>query len=71
MAQIFSGLYEHAGHIVPYVCIVKVGKATEQSRPGNRGKRDSQVLLMRFLNRVFYDAPMSPFELELYHQIKK
>lgn len=50
--------------------IVKVGKPSERSRPGNRGKRDSQMLLMRFLNRVHFDAPMAPLELEMYHQIK-
>jgi len=50
--------------------VVKVGKPTERSRPGNRGKRDSQMLLMRFLNRVHHDSPMAPAELEMYHQIK-
>ena len=28
------------------------------------------MLLMRFLNRVHFDAPMAPAELEMYHQIK-
>ena len=41
-----------------------------QRRPGNRGKRDSQMLLMRFLNRVHYNMPMTPLELELHHQIR-
>jgi chitin synthase len=40
------------------------------TRPGNRGKRDSQMLLMRFLNRVHYNLPMTPMELELHHQIR-
>ena len=39
-------------------------------RPGNRGKRDSQMILMRFLNRVHYNLPMTPMELELHHQIR-
>ena len=39
-------------------------------RPGNRGKRDSQMVLMRFLNRVHYNMPMTPLELELHHQIR-
>lgn len=68
--KVYSGLYEHAGHIVPYVVLVKVGKPSERSKPGNRGKRDSQLIVMRFLNRIFFDAPMSPCELEIYHQIK-
>ncbi|KAI9184377.1 hypothetical protein H9P43_003430 [Blastocladiella emersonii ATCC 22665] len=70
MGKIYSGLYECQGHLVPYIVVVKVGKPSEASRPGNRGKRDSQMILMRFLNKVMFDAPMSPLELELYHQIK-
>ncbi|GAA6027812.1 hypothetical protein JCM8097_001730 [Rhodosporidiobolus ruineniae] len=70
MAKVYSGLHEAGGHIVPYIVIVKVGKPTERHRPGNRGKRDSQMLLMRFLNRVHFNSPMAPAELEMYHQIK-
>lgn len=69
--KVFSGLYEYEGNVVPYLVVVKVGKETEQriAKPGNRGKRDSQVLLMHFLNRVHHRAPMSPMELEMFHQI--
>ncbi|KAF9398540.1 hypothetical protein BGX21_007652 [Mortierella sp. AD011] len=70
MGKIYSGLYEHEGHVVPYIVVVKVGKPSERSRPGNRGKRDSQVILMKFLNKVHFDAPMCPLELEIYHQMK-
>jgi chitin synthase len=52
MGKVYSGLYECKGHVVPYLVIAKVGKPTERSRPGNRGKRDSQMLLMHFLNKV-------------------
>ena len=86
MGKVYSGLYECAGHVVPYLVVVKVGKPTERSRPGNRGKRDSQMVVMHFLNKVcfyaiswfidanavqvHYAAPMNPLELEMYHQIK-
>ncbi|KAL2159425.1 hypothetical protein VTH06DRAFT_2430 [Thermothelomyces fergusii] len=70
MGKVYSGLYEVQGHIVPFLVVVKVGKPSEVSRPGNRGKRDSQMILMRFLNRVHYNLPMSPLELEMYHQIR-
>ena len=50
--------------------IAKVGKPTERSKPGNRGKRDSQILLLHYLNRVHFDLPMSPLELEIYHQMR-
>ncbi|KIO21052.1 hypothetical protein M407DRAFT_29316 [Tulasnella calospora MUT 4182] len=68
--KIYSGLYEFEGHVVPYVVVVKVGKPSERSKPGNRGKRDSQILLLHYLNRVHFDAPMSPMELEIYHQMR-
>ncbi|KAG7097579.1 hypothetical protein E1B28_004916 [Marasmius oreades] len=68
--KVYSGLYEFEGHVVPYMVVVKVGKPTERSKPGNRGKRDSQILLMHYLNRVHFDAPMTPLELEIYHQMR-
>lgn len=69
--KVYSGLYEFEGNVVPYLVVVKVGKESEQSKskPGNRGKRDSQILLMSFLNRVHHRSPMSPLELEMFHQI--
>ncbi|ORY64876.1 chitin synthase [Pseudomassariella vexata] len=69
--KVYSGLYEFEGNVVPYMVVVKVGKESEQtkSKPGNRGKRDSQILLMSFLNRVHHRAPMNPLELEMFHQI--
>ena len=70
MGKVYSGLYEVQGHIVPFLVVVKIGKPSEVSRPGNRGKRDSQMILMRFLNRVHYNLAMSPLELEMYHQIR-
>ncbi|CAE6439835.1 unnamed protein product, partial [Rhizoctonia solani] len=68
--KVYSGLYEFEGHVVPYIVVVKTGKPTETSKPGNRGKRDSQILLLHYLNRVHFDAPMSPLQLEIYHQMR-
>ncbi|CAG8454713.1 848_t:CDS:10 [Ambispora gerdemannii] len=68
--KVYSGLYEYEGHVVPYIVVVKVGKPSEVSRPGNRGKRDSQIILMGFLNKVHFDLEMTPLELEIYHQMK-
>ena len=39
-------------------------------KPGNRGKRDSQLILMRFLNRVHFNLEMSPLELDLYYHLR-
>ncbi|ORX93498.1 hypothetical protein K493DRAFT_338238 [Basidiobolus meristosporus CBS 931.73] len=70
MAKVYTGLYECSGHAVPYLVVVKIGKPSERSRPGNRGKRDSQLILMQFFNKVHFNSEMSPLELEMYHQIK-
>ncbi|KAJ2656310.1 hypothetical protein IWW48_005101 [Coemansia sp. RSA 1200] len=70
VAKVYSGLYEYEGHVVPYLVVAKVGKPSEKSRPGNRGKRDSQMLLLHFLSRVHFEAPMSPLDLEIFHQMK-
>ena len=56
MGKVYSGLYECAGHVVAYLVVVKVGKPTERSRPGNRGKRDLQMVVMHFLNKVCFYA---------------
>lgn len=69
--KVYSGLYEYEGNVVPYIVVVKVGKQSEQgkSKPGNRGKRDSQILSLNFLNRVHHRSLMAPLELEMFHQI--
>jgi chitin synthase len=62
---------DHSELMYRYVVVVKVGKPGEDgSKAGNRGKRDSQVLLLQFLNRVHFDSAMSPLELEIYHQMR-
>ncbi|KAG0179881.1 hypothetical protein DFQ29_001534 [Apophysomyces sp. BC1021] len=68
--KVYSGLYQHEGHTVPYVVVVKVGKSTEHTKPGNRGKRDSQIICMNFLSKVHFDSEMTPLELEIYYNIK-
>ncbi|KAJ8322906.1 hypothetical protein O5D80_008429 [Batrachochytrium dendrobatidis] len=68
--KVYAGLYEINGHVVPFIVVVKVGKPSERGKPGNRGKRDSQMVLMQFLSRVHFNQSMSPLEIELYHQMK-
>ncbi|KAI3651199.1 hypothetical protein MP228_004680 [Amoeboaphelidium protococcarum] len=61
-AQIDCGVYNEQ---LPYIVVSKVGRPDERFKPGNRGKRDSQMLLLRLLSRMFYHQQMSPLELEL------
>ncbi|KAJ3417264.1 hypothetical protein HDV05_005720 [Chytridiales sp. JEL 0842] len=70
MAKVYSGHYSIHGKSVPYIVVVKVGTPKETSKPGNRGKRDTQLLIMRYLNKVHFDKEMNPLELEITRQMK-
>ncbi|KAF3037808.1 hypothetical protein E8E12_005944 [Didymella heteroderae] len=47
---------------VPYIVVIKVGRDDEQDspKPGNRGKRDSQLLAYNFFHYVNYRSMWSP-----------
>ncbi|KAJ1562713.1 hypothetical protein HK096_004855 [Nowakowskiella sp. JEL0078] len=72
MARIYSGLYQIAGHSVPFLVVVKVGAPGERVDPGYRGKRDSQLILLNFLSKVHPSSNigLNPLELEMYHNMK-
>ena len=54
------------------ILVIKVGGVGDKgaSKPGNRGKRDSQVILMNFLSRVMFDDRMSPLDYEIFRKIQ-
>lgn len=82
MAKIYSGFYDY-GHNsiiphekqqrVPMVLVVKCGTPAEAdaAKPGNRGKRDSQIVLMSFLQKVMFDERMTELEYEMFNGIWK
>jgi chitin synthase len=37
-------------------------------KPGNRGKRDSQLILMNFFSRVTYNDRMTPLDYDLFRK---
>lgn len=67
-ADIYSGLYKYnkSSRGLGIICIVKKGQVHETSKKGNRGKRDSQVILMSFFQHVFFHDRMTDLENELY-----
>ncbi len=71
MAKVFVGLYGSKGRSIPTVLIVKCGTQQEEasSKPGNRGKRDSQLILMNFLQRVIFNELMTPLEFDLFNKM--
>ncbi|KAL2914952.1 hypothetical protein HK105_205495 [Polyrhizophydium stewartii] len=68
MAKVYVAWYQHQDRVVPTILIVKCGTEAEATtaKPGNRGKRDSQMILMRFLQKVTLDEPMTPLEYDLF-----
>jgi chitin synthase len=79
MAKVFAGFYEYDDNTiekskqqrVPIVLVAKVGNPLEvgDAKPGNRGKRDSQIVLMAFLQRVMFDERMTTFEYVFFNSI--
>lgn len=75
MAKVYGGLYKYDNTTVspdkqqkvPVLLVVKCGTPAEiaSSKPGNRGKRDSQIILMSFLQSITYNDRMSPLEFEI------
>ena len=72
MARAHAGFYIVDKHRVPAVVVVKCGTPSEakSAKPGNRGKRDSQLLLMNFLSRVTFDDRMTPLDYDLFKKIQ-
>ena len=68
----YSGFYRCNGHRVPIITVVKCGAETEANtkKPGNRGKRDSQLVLMNFLSRVMFNHRMTPLDYTLFTAIR-
>ncbi|GMM28380.1 chitin synthase [Martiniozyma asiatica (nom. inval.)] len=75
MAKVYSGFYKYDETTVPQekqqkipvLLIVKCGTSTEltAAKPGNRGKRDSQIILMSFLQAVTFNERMTPLQFEM------
>jgi chitin synthase len=71
-AMVYAGHYTVAGRRTPTVIVVKCGteaEATSDKKPGNRGKRDSQLILMNFFSRVTYNDRMTPLDFDLFRKI--
>ncbi|KAG0914330.1 hypothetical protein G6F57_002032 [Rhizopus arrhizus] len=63
-AKVYAGHYKG----VPCVTIVKCGTEEEADAPkaGNRGKRDSQLILMSFFQRVLFNDRLSELDYEIF-----
>lgn len=82
MAKVYAGFYDYGENSivpsdkqqrVPMLLIVKCGTPDEAhgNKAGNRGKRDSQIILMGFLQKVMFDERMTELEFEMFNGIWK
>ncbi|KAI9030771.1 chitin synthase-domain-containing protein [Phycomyces nitens] len=71
-AKVYAGHYVCKDHKVPMILVVKSGAPEEEGKgkAGNRGKRDSQLILMNFFSRVTYNDRMTPLDYELFQKIQ-
>jgi len=74
MAKVHAGYFisDDRKHCVPIINVVKCGTPGEArtAKPGNRGKRDSQLILMNFLSRVMFNDRMTPLDFDLCTRIR-
>ncbi|KAI7858773.1 chitin synthase-domain-containing protein [Circinella umbellata] len=87
MAKVYAGYYKYNDDSskapepkpseqqqrVPMIVIVKCGTPAERKskKPGNRGKRDSQVILMNTMQKVFYHDRMCELEFQFCKAVAK
>lgn len=79
MAKVYAGFYDYDDNTVefskqqrvPMILVAKVGNPLEanEAKPGNRGKRDSQIVLMSFLQKVLFDERMTTMEYEFFNAL--
>lgn len=74
-ARVFSGWHTLKDnnipdkvHKLPYIVVVKTGLRDEatSNRRGNRGKRDSQLILLNLLSKTYYAKSICPLENRLF-----
>ncbi|OAC99310.1 glycosyltransferase family 2 protein, partial [Mucor lusitanicus CBS 277.49] len=72
-AKVYAGFYESGRNRVPFLMVVKVGAPNEAlstaRAPGNRGKRDSMVIVLSFLERCMnlVHNRITPLDFELFN----
>jgi len=64
-ARVYHGYYEVEDKSLKYLVVVKHGLPMEQTgsaKPGNRGKRDSQLVIMGYFNRIYHGRELSELD---------
>ena len=72
MAKVYVGHYVKSKRRLRTILVVKCGTEEERTagvKAGNRGKRDSQMILMSFFRRVMFNELFTPLDFDLFHKI--
>ena len=69
-ANIYSGILKRGRKKLKYLVIVKCGVESEVGgRAGNRGKRDSQLIITGLFNRVHHNRPMCDLDAAISREL--
>jgi chitin synthase len=64
-ARVYHGILQKGHKFLKYISVVKCGlpeEATTSAKPGNRGKRDSQLVIMGYYNRIHYGRELTELD---------
>ena len=64
-ARVYHGILQKGHKFLKYITIVKCGlpeEAATSAKPGNRGKRDSQLVVMGYYNRIHYGRELTELD---------
>jgi chitin synthase len=64
-ARVYHGILQKGHKFLKYIVVVKCGlpaEATTSAKPGNRGKRDSQLVTMGYYNRIHYGRELTELD---------
>ena len=64
-ARVYHGILQKGHKFLKYIVVVKCGlpaEATTSAKPGNRGKRDSQLIVMGYYNRIHYGRELTELD---------
>jgi chitin synthase len=62
---VYHGILQKGHKFLKYITVVKCGlpeEAMTSAKPGNRGKRDSQLVIMGYYNRIHYGRELTELD---------
>ena len=64
-ARVYHGILQKGHKFLKYIVVVKCGlpaEANSSAKPGNRGKRDSQLITIGYFNRIHYGRELTELD---------